>query len=90
MRQLLLIAAAIAALASPASAQFQNGQTSITTMPLGGGFQSYSGTVNGQSFSGTSVPLGGGFQSYNYNVGGQMHGGTSVPLGGGFQSYNGW
>ena len=84
----MLILAAAAALASPASAQLYN--NNIMTMPLGGGFESYSGTVNGQPFSGMSMPLGGGFQSYNYSVGGQMHGGMSMPLGGGFRSYNGW
>lgn len=86
MKTLLLAAAAAIALASPASAW----DTSIMTTPLGGGFQSYSGTVNGQPFNGMSVPLGGGFQSYGGNIGGQSFQGMSVPLGGGFQTYNGY
>ena len=85
MKKLLLATVAALALASPASAQ-----DNIMTVPLGGGFESYSGTVNGQPFTGMSVPLGGGFQSYSGNVGGQSFNGMSMPLGGGFRAYNGW
>lgn len=82
----IIIALATLVVATPALA-WEN--TNIMTMPLGGGFQSYSGTVNGQTFNGTSMPLGGGFQSYNYTINGQSHSGMSVPLGGGFDVYNG-
>ena len=60
MKKLLVATVAALALASPASAQ-----DNIMTAPLGGGFESYSGTIGGQSFNGMSMPLGGGFRAYN-------------------------
>jgi hypothetical protein len=87
MKTLLVTAIVTLALAAPASAQLYNNH--FNTVPLGNGFQSYNGTIGGQSFSGNSVPLGNGFQSYNYSIGGQQHSGMSIPLGNGFYSYSG-
>ena len=82
---LRLIAAAALALAAttPAMAQWTS-----TTVPLGSGFSSTTGTgPNGQSFNSTTVPLGGGFTSTTgTDLTGRSFNCTSVPLGGGFTS----